>query len=45
MDRQSYGKPFIADYLEDYFAFSELFCRPTGYKWVRRYVEECGACH
>ena len=35
---------FIADYLEDYFPFSELcrrygISRPTGYKWVQRYVD------
>ncbi len=35
---------FIADYLEDFFPFSELcrrygISRPTGYKWVQRYVD------
>ncbi len=35
---------FIADFLEDYFPFSELcrrygISRPTGYKWVQRYVD------
>ena len=35
---------FIADYLEDYFPFSDLcrrygISRPTGYKWVQRYID------
>lgn len=39
---------FIADYLDDFFPFSELcarydISRPTGYKWVQRYIEEGAA--
>ena len=35
---------FIADYLDDFFPFAELclrydISRPTGYKWVQRYIE------
>ena len=36
---------FIAEYIEDYFSFSELcfqfsISRKTGYKWIKRYEEE-----
>ena len=39
---------FLTDYLEDYFSFTELcgrygISRPTGYKWVQRYVDEGAA--
>ena len=39
---------FIADYLDDLFPFTELclrydISRPTGYKWVQRYIEEGAA--
>ena len=39
---------FIADYLDDFFPFAELclrydISRPTGYKWVQRYIEEGAA--